>query len=116
MRPPSAPASSSSPSAPSSRSPSPRPTRSREYVDVFDLGLILIWTGILVFITQGCCTVHGARAAERRGATTREDQWYDNDVHRPGYAGETRRSRPSAATSSRTAALESLELALDRAE
>ena len=68
------------------------PDEVRDYIDVFDLGLILIWTGILVFITQW--VLHRPRSPRRRGAAAyddREDQWYDNDVHRPGYAGETRR-------------------------
>ena len=64
------------------------------YVDVLDLGLILIWSGILLLVMQ--VVVHrprGPRRSERRAAAyaDRSDEWYEQDVHRPGYAGQTQR-------------------------
>jgi hypothetical protein len=61
-----------------------------EYVSVMDLGLILIWTGVLVLVMQ--VVMHRPRRLRRRRDTMAyEDQWYEQDVHRPGYAGETRK-------------------------
>lgn len=56
-----------------------------KYVDVVDLGLILVWTGILVLLMQ--VWLHKPR--RRRRAPSRTDEWYENEVHRPGYAGQT---------------------------
>lgn len=58
-----------------------------KYVDVVDLGLILIWTGVIVLLVQ----VWLYKPRRRRRAPDRSDEWYENDVHRPGYAGQTRR-------------------------
>ena len=52
------------------------------------LGLILVWSGILLLVMQ--VVMHRPRRARRRSAyDDRIDEWYDNDVHRPGYAGRT---------------------------
>ena len=67
------------------------------YIDVLDLGLILIWAGILILVMQ--VVMHRLprpRRTSRVPAYQEEDdaggvQWDDRDVHRPGYAGETRR-------------------------
>ena len=70
------------------------PAEIEEYVDVLDLGLILVWAGILLLVMQ--VVMHRPRGPTRpprrqRVYDDRTDQWYENDVHRPGYAGETRR-------------------------
>ena len=65
-----------------------------EYVDLLDLGLILVWAGVLLLVMQ--VVVHRPRRARRRPDVRRSayddrtDQWYERDVHRPGYAGQTR--------------------------
>lgn len=69
------------------------PASVEQYVDVLDLGLILIWAGLLVIGMQAY--MHMPRRARpartsRRDAVT-EEPWRDQDVHRPGYAGETER-------------------------
>lgn len=62
----------------------------QEYVDVMGLGLILIWCGVLVLVMQ--VVMHRPRRPRRpRQAAYEDDRWYEQDVHRPGYAGETRR-------------------------
>jgi hypothetical protein len=67
-----------------------------KYVDVLDLGLILIWAGILILVMQVVMNRprrpkgHGP-LRDRAYDPDRTDQWYENDVHRPGYAGQTRR-------------------------
>lgn len=69
------------------------PAEVEEYVDVLDLGLILIWSGILVLIMQVVMHRPPRRRTgqlPRRGSSY-EDPWGPSDVHRPGYAGETRR-------------------------
>ena len=69
------------------------PSEVEQYIDVLDLGLILIWTGLLVLAMQ----VYLHRPSQRRRAPSAsrrrvaEDPWREHDVHRPGYAGETRR-------------------------
>jgi hypothetical protein len=67
-----------------------------KYVDVLDLGLILIWAGILILVMQ--VVMNRPRRPKGQGPLRdraydpdRTDQWYENDVHRPGYAGQTRR-------------------------
>jgi hypothetical protein len=70
------------------------PREVETYVDVLDLGLILIWSGILLLVMQ--VVMHRPRGpgrSRRRAAAhaERTDQWYEQDVHRPGYAGQTRR-------------------------
>jgi hypothetical protein len=72
------------------------PESVEEYVDVLDLGLILIWAGILVLVMQ--VVMNRPRRPRGQGPLRdraydpdRTDQWYENDVHRPGYAGQTRR-------------------------
>ena len=80
------------------------PREVEKYVDVLDLGLILIWAGILILVMQVVMTRRpaprgrsrpGASAYDRGGAqtaeSTSEHEWYEHDVHRPGYAGETER-------------------------
>jgi hypothetical protein len=69
------------------------PAKVEQYVDVLDLGLILIWAGLLVLAMQ--VYLHRPRRPRpprvSRRAEIREDPWDERDVHRPGYAGETRR-------------------------
>ena len=69
------------------------PAEVEQYVDVLDLGLILVWAGILLLVMQ--VVVHRPRSTRRprreRLYDDRTDRWYEQDVHRPGYAGETRR-------------------------
>ena len=69
------------------------PASVEQYVDVLDLGLILIWTGLLVIGMQAYMHLprraRPARASRHDAVT--EDPWRDQDVHRPGYAGETER-------------------------
>jgi hypothetical protein len=67
-----------------------------EYVDVLDLGLILVWAGILVLVMQVVMNRTRRPQArrplrDRASDPDRTDQWYEHDVHRPGYAGQTRR-------------------------
>jgi fatty acid desaturase len=61
-----------------------------EYVDLLDLGLILIWSGLLLLVMQ--VVMHRPRRTSPRRTTwdDRTNQWYEQDVHRPGYADETR--------------------------
>lgn len=70
------------------------PDRVEEYVDVLDLGLILIWSGLLILVMQVVMRRAPSRRRERRrsayDAEVTSDNYYDNDVHRPGYAGQTR--------------------------
>ena len=79
------------------------PEQVSEYVDVLDLGLILVWTGLLLLGVVAWF----ARPPRWSGLPPRRRQAYDeqaydetddgagdwrsSDVHRPGYAGETRR-------------------------
>lgn len=77
------------------------PSAIEKYVDVLDLGLILVWAGILLLVMQVVMT----RAPRRRRSARRpayDQEWDsrsdtdggvtdDDDVHRPGYAGETQR-------------------------
>lgn len=68
------------------------PARVERHVDVLDVGLILIWAGILTLVMQ--VVMHRPRGSPSRRARVydaRTDEWYEHDVHRPGYAGETRR-------------------------
>ncbi len=90
------------------------PAEVEEYVDVLDLGLILVWSGALILVMQVVMNrrpkprrsprarvSHVAPPASRTDETydhagtdswdDRTDEWYENDVHRPGYEGETRR-------------------------
>jgi hypothetical protein len=65
-----------------------------QYVDTVDLGLILIWAGLLVLATQVWLHRPPRAAAPRPPRRTRDYADYateEHDVHRPGYAGETRR-------------------------
>jgi hypothetical protein len=63
------------------------PAEVEKYVDVIDLGLILAWTGAAVLLLQVWLYKPRRR---RRAREDRTDQWYEHDVHRPGYAGQTR--------------------------
>jgi hypothetical protein len=69
------------------------PSSVEQYVDVLDLGLILIWAGLLVIGMQAYMHLprrpRPARVSRRDAVT--DDPWRDQDVHRPGYAGETER-------------------------
>jgi hypothetical protein len=77
------------------------PPEVTQYVDVVDLGLILVWTGVLVLLTQ--VWLHRPPRPRQRYHTHGRDRYghdkygydgYDDetrDVHRPGYAGETQR-------------------------
>ncbi len=64
------------------------PARVAEYVDLLDLGLILVWAGALLLVMQ--VVMHRPRRPRRSTWDDRTDQWYEHDVHRPGYAGKTR--------------------------
>jgi len=69
------------------------PAGVEKYIDVLDLGLILVWAGILLLVMQ--VVVHRPRTGSRRPRRERiyddrTDQWYEHDVHRPGYSGQTR--------------------------
>ena len=57
------------------------------YVDLLDLGLILVWSGVLLLVMQ--VVMHRPRRPRRSAYDDRTDEWYENDVHRPGYAGQT---------------------------
>lgn len=64
------------------------PSKVEQYVETFDLGLILIWAGVLVLVMQ--VVMHRPRRA--RPPRRRQDQaatTEEHDVHRPGHAGET---------------------------
>ncbi|MGZ4616470.1 MAG: hypothetical protein ACXV4A_13015 [Actinomycetes bacterium] len=67
------------------------PTEVEQYVQTFDPGLILIWAGILVLVMQ--VVMHRPRRARtpRRARDHLDYPTDEHDVHRPGYAGETRR-------------------------
>jgi hypothetical protein len=69
------------------------PSEVTQYVDVIDVGLILIWAGVLVLGMQAY--MHRPRRPRPPRVSRRdvvaEDPWRDQDVHRPGYAGETER-------------------------
>ena len=67
------------------------PDQVEQYVDVFDLGLILIWTGVLTLVMQ--VVLHAPRRARPSRRTRDHADWPtdEHDVHRAGYAGETRR-------------------------
>lgn len=69
------------------------PAQVERYVDLLDLGLILVWAGILILVMQVVMTREPRRRPRREAshAPSGEDSWYENDVHRPGYAGQTRR-------------------------
>lgn len=64
------------------------PGEVEKYVDVLDLGLILVWAGILILVMQ---VVMNRRPRPRRPRTPLPEETAEYDVHRPGYAGETRR-------------------------
>ena len=69
------------------------PDQVSRYVDVAGVGLVLVWSGILTIVMY---VVMHRRPDPRARRLTRDqddeqiDQWYENDVHRPGYAGQTR--------------------------
>jgi hypothetical protein len=63
------------------------PASIEEYVDLLDLGLILIWSGVLLLVMQ--VVMFRPRRPRRSTWDDRTDQWYANDVHRPGYVGQT---------------------------
>ena len=60
-----------------------------QYVDVPAVGLILVWSGVLLLVMQ--VVMHRPRRARRTPAyDDRTNRWYEQDVHRAGYSGETR--------------------------
>ena len=67
------------------------PAEVEQYIDVLDLGLILIWTGLLILAML--VYLHKPRRPRRRVELPVDegDPWHDHDVHRPGYAGQTQR-------------------------
>ena len=67
------------------------PDQVEQYVDVFDLGLILIWAGVLTLVMQ--VVMHRPRRARPPRRTRDYADWptEEHDVHRAGYAGQTRR-------------------------
>src|SRR5215210_1091057 len=67
------------------------PADVEQYIDVLDLGLILIWTGLLIVGMQ--VYLYKPRRQRRRVELPVDegDPWREHDVHRPGYAGETQR-------------------------
>jgi hypothetical protein len=69
------------------------PAEVETYIDVLDLGLILVWTGLLVLAMAAYMyrPRRPRRPRDRRYAGEPDDPWRESDVHRPGYAGETRR-------------------------
>lgn len=64
------------------------PAQVEKYVDVLDVGLILVWAGVLLLVMQAVMTRRPRRRRSRQVLPTYTDE---HDVHRPGYAGETRR-------------------------
>ena len=60
---------------------------------MLDLGLILVWSGVLLLVMQVVMSRRPRPARRPRGSAwdDRTDQWYEQDVHRAGYAGQTRR-------------------------
>jgi hypothetical protein len=69
------------------------PDEVTKQIDTFDLGLILVWAGILVLVMQ--VVMHRPRRQRHPGPPrrTREQLDYvtdEHDVHRAGYVGETR--------------------------
>lgn len=78
------------------------PAAISRYVDLLDLGLILVWAGILILVMQVVMTRPRAGSGRRRGSgrhssyddppwVISHDVTDESDVHRPGYAGETQR-------------------------
>lgn len=67
------------------------PDQLQKYVDLFDLGLILIWAGVLTLVMQ--VVMHRPRRPRPPRRTRDYADWptEEHDVHRAGYAGETRR-------------------------
>ena len=52
------------------------PAEVEKYVDVLDLGLILVWSGILLLVMQ--VVMHRPRRARRRSSyDDRIDEWYE---------------------------------------
>ena len=70
------------------------PDEVTRYVDVLDLCLVLIWTGLLILGLN--VWFHRAPSRTRRRRRGAEDvppddgSWRETDVHRPGYPGRTR--------------------------
>jgi hypothetical protein len=65
------------------------PAEVEKYLDVLDLGLILAWSGLLLLVMQAVMHRPRRRGPRRTTWDDRTDQWYEQDVHRPGYAGDT---------------------------
>lgn len=64
------------------------PAEVEKYLDVLDLGLILVWSGVLILVMQVIMT---RRPGPRRARPVPPAYTQEHDVHRPGYAGQTRR-------------------------
>jgi hypothetical protein len=66
------------------------PSEVARYVDLPAVGLIFAWSGVLLVVMTA--VMNRPRRAARRRSTwdDRTNQWYEQDVHRPGYVGETR--------------------------
>jgi hypothetical protein len=67
------------------------PDQVERYLSVFDLGLVLIWVGVLTLVMQ--VVMHRPRRARPSRRTRDQADWPtdEHDVHRAGYAGQTRR-------------------------
>lgn len=67
------------------------PAEVEQVIDVIDLGLILVWTAILILVMQVLVHRPPSRRPRRQTYDEGVDAWTEHDVHRPGYAGQTRR-------------------------
>ena len=69
------------------------PAAVEKWVDVLDLGLILVWSGLLLLLMQVVMHRRPGPRRRRHLATYGDEapELYEHDVHRPGYAGQTRR-------------------------
>lgn len=66
------------------------PATVSRYVDLLDVGLILLWCGLLLLAVQVVLHRPPRTARRRTAPAQRTDQWFEHDVHRPGYADQTR--------------------------
>ncbi|MDQ1624536.1 MAG: hypothetical protein QOJ49_34 [Actinomycetota bacterium] len=67
------------------------PASVTEYVNVGDLGLILIWSGVLVLVMLVVMYRPRRPRTPLAPEPYDEDRWADRDVHRSGYPDETNR-------------------------
>ncbi|HEX4699857.1 MAG TPA: DUF6458 family protein [Actinomycetes bacterium] len=68
----------------------PAPAEVARYVDLPAVGLILAWSGVLLLVMTALMNRPRRTARRRSTWDDRTNAWYEQDVHRPGYAGETR--------------------------